>query len=166
MSLGSRSLTSGNNHGAIAPTGSGRQAHRDRTGREHEYRKFTSTFRRVYIYVSATLRVAGKWDFIRERLALAEAAINAVQLSSPFNAASQARLVCFEDFPVVERTVRGRDADGCASSFEVRAGVGQENRNERWPYDFKAAAAGILRQLSSLNQMRWRIPDNSHRASW
>lgn len=67
-------------------------------GREAEYRRFTATFRHVY-YVSATLRVAGRWDFIRHRLALDEGGVDAKELASPFDAATQARLVCFDDFP-------------------------------------------------------------------
>ena len=66
-------------------------------GREPAYRQFVLTFGRTY-FISAALQVAGKWDFIRSRLAV-PASMASISLPSPFNAASQARLVCFEDFP-------------------------------------------------------------------
>jgi RecQ family ATP-dependent DNA helicase len=66
-------------------------------GREPEWRGFLATFPRSY-YVSATLRVAEAWDFIRERLALNES-IELLALPSPFDPCSQAELICFEDFP-------------------------------------------------------------------
>ncbi|MHB8376253.1 MAG: DEAD/DEAH box helicase, partial [Dehalococcoidia bacterium] len=47
----------------------------------------------------ATLRVADRWDFIRRRLDFSEEEVRAIALASPFDAARQAELVCFEDFP-------------------------------------------------------------------
>jgi RecQ family ATP-dependent DNA helicase len=54
-------------------------------------------FARIF-YVSATLQVAGRWDYIRGRLGLG-ASIDAYTLPGPFDLAGQARLVCFTDFP-------------------------------------------------------------------
>ena len=66
--------------------------------REDDWRAFKTRFARVY-YVSATLRVADRWDFIRRRLDFPESEVKAIGLESPFDAAKQAMLVCFEDFP-------------------------------------------------------------------
>jgi RecQ family ATP-dependent DNA helicase len=112
-------------------------------GREHEYRNFTSTFRRVY-YVSATLRVAGKWDFIRERLALPAESVNAIPLSSPFDAAAQARLVCFEDFPSWSEQSEAAIRTVAHQVSKYAQVLAQENRNGAMVLTTsKAAAAGI-----------------------
>ncbi|QOV35565.1 DEAD/DEAH box helicase [Streptomyces ferrugineus] len=60
------------------------------------WRRFLSSFPRTY-YVSATLRVAGDWDFIMGRLGLAGLATMCVD--TPFDLRRQAELVCFSDFP-------------------------------------------------------------------
>jgi Rad3-related DNA helicase len=65
---------------------------------EPRYRRFLRSFGRAF-FVSATLRVAEKWDFIRRRLGLDSSTVAARHLESPFNAATQARLICFDDFP-------------------------------------------------------------------
>jgi RecQ family ATP-dependent DNA helicase len=65
--------------------------------RERDWARFRARFARSY-YVSATLRVAGRWTFIRQRLGFGEDVMD-VALDSPFNVADQAQLVCFEDFP-------------------------------------------------------------------
>lgn len=62
-----------------------------------EWRRFLDSFQRVH-YVSATLRVGGAWDFVRERLGL-PADLPELALPSPFDLARQAELVCFSDFP-------------------------------------------------------------------
>lgn len=67
-------------------------------GREDTYRRFVTAFARSY-FISATLRVGGQWDFIRQRLALSAETVREIELPSPFDAARQARLVCFDDFP-------------------------------------------------------------------
>jgi RecQ family ATP-dependent DNA helicase len=67
-------------------------------GREGEWQTFKSRFAHAY-YVSATLRVADSWDFVRRRLDFPEEAVKAIDLESPFDAANQAELICFEDFP-------------------------------------------------------------------
>ena len=67
-------------------------------GREDVWRRFKTRFARAF-YVSATLRVADRWDFIRRRLDFAEDEVAAIALESPFDAATQAELVCFDDFP-------------------------------------------------------------------
>ncbi|MGH3277559.1 MAG: DEAD/DEAH box helicase [Trebonia sp.] len=61
------------------------------------WRSFLATFARTY-YVSATLRVAGEWTFLRERLGITGDARTLV-LSTPFDMRNQAELVCFSDFP-------------------------------------------------------------------
>jgi len=61
------------------------------------WRQFTVTFARTY-YVSATLRVAGEWTFIRQRLGLGPA-VEQVALNTPFKLKDQAELVCLSDFP-------------------------------------------------------------------
>ncbi|SEH03927.1 ATP-dependent DNA helicase RecQ [Nonomuraea solani] len=61
------------------------------------WRRFLATFARTY-YVSATLRVAGQWHFIRDRLGL-PADIATLHLPTPFDYARQCELVCFSDFP-------------------------------------------------------------------
>ncbi|HVM26574.1 MAG TPA: DEAD/DEAH box helicase [Mycobacteriales bacterium] len=50
------------------------------------------------ILTSGTLRVADSWTFIRERLAL-PSTLPAEVLHTPFDHGTQARLVCFADFP-------------------------------------------------------------------
>ncbi|WP_326807183.1 DEAD/DEAH box helicase [Streptomyces sp. NBC_01775] len=62
-----------------------------------DWRRFLKAFDRVH-YISATLRVAGRWDFVRERLGLS-AGLPTLALASPFDLRSQAELVCFSDFP-------------------------------------------------------------------
>lgn len=60
------------------------------------WQRFLGSFPRTY-YVSATLRVAGTWDFITERLGLPTLATMCVD--TPFDLRKQAELVCFSDFP-------------------------------------------------------------------
>lgn len=67
-------------------------------GREPEYQRFLCAFGPTF-FISATLKVAGRWDFIRERLALLESTVHAIDLPSPFDLSTQALLVCFDDFP-------------------------------------------------------------------
>ncbi|MGW1787037.1 helicase C-terminal domain-containing protein, partial [Streptomyces sp. NPDC002143] len=62
-----------------------------------EWRSYLTSFDRVH-YVSATLRVAGEWDFVRSRLGLTED-LPALALPSPFDLRNQAEVVCFSDFP-------------------------------------------------------------------
>ncbi|WP_347059733.1 DEAD/DEAH box helicase [Blastococcus sp. HT6-30] len=66
-------------------------------GADTVWQQFLATFARTY-YVSATLRVAGSWQFIRDRLGLSPA-IPTMHLPTPFDYANQAELVCFADFP-------------------------------------------------------------------
>jgi RecQ family ATP-dependent DNA helicase len=61
------------------------------------WQQFLATFARTF-YVSATLRVAGEWTFLRDRLGL-HARVATLALNSPFDIANQAELVCFADFP-------------------------------------------------------------------
>ena len=62
-----------------------------------EWRRYLESFSRVH-YISATLRVAGAWDFVRSRLGLLEH-LPALALPSPFDLGNQAEVVCFADFP-------------------------------------------------------------------
>ncbi|MGQ4420123.1 helicase C-terminal domain-containing protein, partial [Streptomyces sp. SAS_269] len=62
-----------------------------------EWRRYLESFDRVH-YVSATLRVAGEWDFVRSRLGLPQD-LPALALPSPFDLHGQAEVVCFSDFP-------------------------------------------------------------------
>ncbi|MEY9937593.1 DEAD/DEAH box helicase [Streptacidiphilus sp. MAP5-3] len=66
-------------------------------GADATWQRFLAAFARTY-YVSATLRVAGRWDFIRSRLGL-PGGIATLDLPTPFDLASQAELVCLSDFP-------------------------------------------------------------------
>ena len=61
------------------------------------WQQFLATFDRTY-YVSATLRVAGQWHFIRGRLGLPDD-IDTLALGTPFKLGEQAELVCLSDFP-------------------------------------------------------------------
>ena len=75
--------------------------------REDDWRAFKTRFARVY-YVSATLRVADRWDFIRRRLDFPESEVKAIGLESPFDAAKQATLVCFLGLPLLVGARRKR----------------------------------------------------------
>ncbi|MFE2688966.1 DEAD/DEAH box helicase [Streptomyces mirabilis] len=66
-------------------------------GADLQWRRVRAGFGRIF-YVSATLQVAGSWAFIRQRLGLGHE-VDGCALPSPFDAARQARLVCFADFP-------------------------------------------------------------------
>ncbi|WP_406002416.1 DEAD/DEAH box helicase [Streptomyces sp. NBC_00829] len=61
------------------------------------WRSYLESFTSVH-YVSATLRVAGEWTFVRDRLGLRQD-LPALALPSPFDLARQAELICFTDFP-------------------------------------------------------------------
>ena len=61
------------------------------------WRLFLTAFTRTY-YVSATLRVADEWTFLRDRLGI-EPTVPTLALDTPFDLANQAELVCFSDFP-------------------------------------------------------------------
>ncbi len=123
-------------------------------GREGEYRKFTRTFRGTY-YVSATLRVAGRWDFIRERLALSEETVDAIKLESPFDAASQARVVCFDDFPSWSEQAEAAIRTVAYQVSGYAREITQGNRNGAMVLTTsKAAAAGIAEAAIQLRARR------------
>jgi Rad3-related DNA helicase/DNA polymerase III epsilon subunit-like protein len=63
---------------------------------DHVWQQFRVVFARTFL-TSATLRVAGGWEFLRRRLALLDLAV--ASLGTPFDLRSQARLVAFSDFP-------------------------------------------------------------------
>lgn len=66
-------------------------------GAEETWRQFLTTFGRTY-FISATLTVAGTWDYITNRLGL-NPNTRAIDLSSPFDLANQAKLIALSDFP-------------------------------------------------------------------
>ncbi len=66
--------------------------------REPAWTHFTALIRRTF-YVSATLTVSGEWTYLRSRLGLDATTTPGVVVPSPFDLATQARLVCFADFP-------------------------------------------------------------------
>lgn len=61
-----------------------------------EWVRFRSLFART-VFTSATLTVAGGWDYLFDRLGIQDC--DTVSLPGPFDYASQGRLVCFADFP-------------------------------------------------------------------
>jgi hypothetical protein len=63
------------------------------------WQQFLGTFARTY-YVSATLRVSGRWQFVQARLGL-RPSIATLALSSPFRLGEQAELVCPLGLPVM-----------------------------------------------------------------
>ncbi|MGH2386117.1 MAG: ATP-dependent DNA helicase, partial [Candidatus Limnocylindria bacterium] len=67
-------------------------------GREPDYRRFLSAFGQLF-FISATLRVAGTWEYILERLGLDPSQVDSHDLPSPFKVGQQAKLICFTDFP-------------------------------------------------------------------
>jgi RecQ family ATP-dependent DNA helicase len=119
--------------------------------READWQAFKTRFARAY-YLSATLRVAERWDFIRHRLDFSEDEVDAIALPSPFDASTQAELVCFDDFPswsehaeAAMRTVAHQVA-GYASTV-----VDWEGRNGAMVLTTsRASAAGIFDQLARL----------------
>lgn len=124
-------------------------------GRESRWNNFLTTFQRAY-FVSATLRVAESWDFIRERLALGEG-VEALALPSPFDPSTQTRLVCFEDFPSWaehdEAAMRTIAYQLAGYAQEV---IGIEEEGRAWENGAlvlttsRAAAAGIFDHLARL----------------
>jgi RecQ family ATP-dependent DNA helicase len=77
-------------------------------GAEPAYQAFRSAFASS-VFISATLRVPGQpdpWAFIRDRLDL-RSTVDELELGSPFDPATQAKLVCFEDFPSWAEQVAG-----------------------------------------------------------
>ena len=119
--------------------------------REDDWQAFKTRFARAY-YVSATLRVAERWDFIRRRLDFTEGEVDAIALKSPFDARTQAELVCFDDFPAwsehaeaAVRTVAYQIA-GYASAV-----VDWEGRNGAMVLTTsRASAAGIFDWLARM----------------
>ena len=63
---------------------------------DQDWRRFRSLFART-VFTSATLTVAGGWDYLFERLGIRDC--DTINLPGPFDYATQARLVCFADFP-------------------------------------------------------------------
>lgn len=66
-------------------------------GDDGTWRDFLASTPRL-VLTSGTLRVSGSWEFIRGRLGL-DPAVPAVELDTPFDHASRAKLVCLADFP-------------------------------------------------------------------
>jgi RecQ family ATP-dependent DNA helicase len=63
---------------------------------DHDWARFRSVFART-VFTSATLTVAGGWDYLLDRLGIRDC--DTISLAGPFDYARQARLVCFADFP-------------------------------------------------------------------
>lgn len=120
---------------------------------EGAYQRFTRTFARTY-YVSATLRVAGEWTYMLERLGF-RGRVETIALPSPFDAAAQARLVCFSDFPSwaeePERAIK--TVAHQVTGFLREAADGRRN-GAMVLTTAKATAAGIAEHMV---QMRARV---------
>ena len=124
-------------------------------GREDKWHEFKACFARAY-YVSATLRVAGHWNFIRRRLAFSEDEVPAIALDSPFDVASQAELICFEDFPswsehaeAAMHTVAHQIAGYASEAVDVEGHNGAMVLTTS-----RAAAAGVFDWLARLRVQR------------
>ncbi|HMC41134.1 MAG TPA: DEAD/DEAH box helicase, partial [Acidimicrobiales bacterium] len=61
-----------------------------------DWARFRTMFART-VFTSATLTVAGGWDYLFDRLGIIDC--DTLTLPGPFDYARQARLVCFSDFP-------------------------------------------------------------------
>ncbi|GJF35149.1 hypothetical protein KNE206_78490 [Kitasatospora sp. NE20-6] len=127
-----------------------------------DWQRFLSAFPRTY-YVSATLRVAGSWDFVRERLGL-PAGMAALHLRSPFPLGRQTEVVCLADFPSwaeqqdgAMRTVAHQLAGYAAEMVRPAASEEGDSLVERGGWDggalvlttARATAAGISDLLST-----------------
>lgn len=126
------------------------------------WRQFLATFTRT-CYVSATLRIAGSWTFLRQRLGLAST-IPAFALDTPFDLVEQAELVCFSDFPSwaeqadgAMRTLAHQLAGYTAEMVHPAALAGQEPQpGRRGGYDggamvlttARSAAGGVADHLA------------------
>ncbi|MDP9357749.1 MAG: DEAD/DEAH box helicase [Chloroflexota bacterium] len=145
-------------------------------GAELRYQEFLRSFPRLYL-ISATLRVGGSFEFMRERLALPPT-VGEAALDSPFDHARQARLLVMSDFPswteqqgAAERTVAQHVA-GFASeigaddhkggvivlttSKRSAAGIGEALAEQRarhaatWPL-IAADVVGTVRSVEEFN---------------
>ena len=128
-------------------------------GEDLTWQQFLTTFARTY-YVSATLRVSGRWDFIRTRLGLPPT-IETLDLGTPFDMAGQAKLVCFSDFPSwaeqTEGAMRTVAHQLAGYSAEVVTEVDPENEYDRGGFDggamvlttARSTAGGIAEHLAT-----------------
>jgi len=115
-------------------------------GDEAAYQQFTRTFARTY-YISATLRVAGSWDYMLRRLGLA-GRVETIALPSPFDAAKQARLVCLSDFPSwAEETERATKTVAHQVTGYAREATDGTRNGAMVLTTAKATAAGISEHL-------------------
>ena len=124
--------------------------------REPVYRRFLAAFGQLF-FVSATLRVAGTWDYIMERLGLDPADVDSHDLPSPFKVGQQAKLVCFTDFPswAEQESVALQSVAQQVHGFLAEMADG--NRNGVMVLTTsRAAAAGIGDRLL---QLRGRLAD-------
>jgi RecQ family ATP-dependent DNA helicase len=97
-------------------------------GREADYGRLTQTFSRLY-YISATLRVDGSFDFLRERLDLSPESVQAITLPTPFDLEHQAKLVAFTDFPSWAEQEQAAVSSVAQQVGRFLGEVAQENRN-------------------------------------
>lgn len=128
-------------------------------GRDLTWQQFLSTFARTY-YVSATLRVAGRWDFIRTRLGL-RSSVATLDLGTPFNMTKQAQLVCLSDFPSwaeqTEGAMRTVAHQLAGYAAEVVTEVEPAHEDDRGGFDggamvlttARATAGGIAEHLAT-----------------
>lgn len=63
---------------------------------DHDWLRFRSVFARTFL-TSATLTVAGGWEYFKRRLGLHD--LKTATLTTPFDLTKQARLVAFSDYP-------------------------------------------------------------------
>lgn len=123
--------------------------------REPDWQQFKRRFARAY-YVSATLRVADGWEFIRRRLDFPEDDVRAIALDSPFDAAAQAELICFEDFPSwAEHAEAGMHTVAHQLDGYARELIDDEGRNGAMVLTTaRSSAAGIFDWLARLRVER------------
>lgn len=123
-------------------------------GREPDYGKLTQTFSRLY-YISATLRVDGSFDFLRERLDLRPDRVQAITLPTPFNLERQAKLVAFTDFPSWSEQEQAAVNSVAQQVGRFLGEVAHENRNGAMVLTTSRNAANTI--YERLIEARWTI---------
>lgn len=117
------------------------------------------------LWISATLTVSGTWDYIRARWGFGPE-VAAARLGSPFDYATQARLVCLGDFPSwaehpsqALRSVAWQTAGFLAECTRPEPGVGDVLPamacGAMVVTTSTAAAAGIAERLAADLAARW-----------
>jgi hypothetical protein len=111
--------------------------------REPDYAKLGAAFGRLY-YISATLRVDGSFDFIRERLALPAGRVAEITLPTPFDLERSARLVAFTDFPSWAEQEQAAIRSVAQQVGRFEGEVAQENRNGTMVLTTSRIAANLI----------------------